>query len=113
MLLGTTPKTGEAYAAVPERPYHGKTMLVGLVLPRGCVPEKPCTASFVTNPQSIPDTPDMVVEEARVPEARDGHRHATMQRQIVASKQAKPQPGNRGGTFTPTGADEAAAPTQS
>ncbi len=112
MLLGTTPKTGEAYAAVPERPYHGKTMLVGLVLPRGCVPEKPCTASFVTNPQSIPDTPDMVVEEARVPEHRDGHGHATMRGEIVASKQAKRQPANGAVTFTPTGEEEAAAATE-
>jgi hypothetical protein len=103
-LLGPAQKTTEGeYAAAPERPYHGKTMLVGLVVARGCVAHEPCTAHLVANPKSIPETPDMVVEEERVPEHRDAHGHATLHGMIVASKQAKRQPADGPVTFTPSG----------
>jgi hypothetical protein len=83
-------------------------MLVGLVVARGCEPKKPCTASFVTNPKDVPDTPDMVVEEVRVPEHRDARGHATLRGQVVATDQAKRQPAQGPVTFTPSIEEEQA-----
>ena len=100
---------GEEYAA--RRPFRGKTMLVGVVLAEGCVPNQTCTASLVANPDTLAGTPGIVVEKVRVPEHRNSRGHATLQGEVVASDQAKRQPADGPITFiTPeTGAATALA----
>jgi hypothetical protein len=100
---------GEEYAA--HRPFRGKTMLVGVVLAEGCVPNETCTASLVANPDTLAGTPGIVVEKVRVPEHRNSRGHATLQGEVVASDQAKRQPADGPITFiTPeTGAATALA----
>jgi hypothetical protein len=89
---------GEEYAF--HRPYRGKTMLVGVVLPEGCVPSHTCTASLVPNPDEIAGTPGVVVKKVEVPEHRTAHGHATLQGVVVASNDANRQPADGPITFT-------------
>lgn len=109
MASGTALPAGEEFAA--HRPFTGKTMLVGVVLAEGCVPDHTCTASLVANTDEIEGTPGVKVEKVRVPERLNSRGHATLQGIVVASNQAKRQPADGPITFiTPeTGAATAFA----
>jgi len=75
-----------------ERPFHGKTMLVGIVLPEGCLPGHTCSASLVTNPDDFADTPGIAVREIQVPDHRTTGGHATLRGLVVATNLEKDQP---------------------
>ena len=100
-LLGTAPKTGGEYAAVPERPFHGDAMLAGIVYAPGCVPGELCTAHFVPEREAkeIKKTSDFAVAEVRVPKHQDAHGHATLHFMVVNTDQAKHQPADGPVTF--------------
>ena len=100
-LLRTTPGTGEEYAAVPERPFHGDAMLAGIVYAPGCVPGELCTAHFVPEREAkeIKKTSDFAVAEVRVPKHQDAHGHATLHFMVVNTDQAKHQPADGPVTF--------------
>src|SRR5712692_302947 len=80
--------------------YRGKTMLAGIVLPEGCLPNHLCTASLVTNPDEIAGTPGVVVRKIRVPEHKDSRGHATLEGEIVSTAEGKYQPADGPITFT-------------
>jgi len=81
------------------QPYHGKTMLVGIVLPEGCLPKHPCTASLVANPDEITGTRGVVVRKVRVPEHKDSHGHATLEGEVISSAHGEHQQAGGPTTF--------------
>ena len=101
--------TGQELAIARTRPYRGKTVLVGVVIAAGCVPNHTCTASLVPNPDEIASTPGLIVRKVRVPERKNPRGHATLQGQVVATNQAKRQPADGPITFTTPEAGTASA----
>jgi YD repeat-containing protein len=85
-------------ASAATRTYHGKTMLVGMVLPEGCVAGRPCTGRLVTNPDEIAGTSGIVVSKVRVPIRKDAHGHAVLTGEVVATNKGEAQPAD--GPFT-------------
>ena len=53
----------ELHRITEKSRFHGKTMLVGIVLPEGCLPGHVCSASLVTDPDDFADTRGIVVRK--------------------------------------------------
>ena len=98
----------ELHRITEKSRFHGKTMLVGIVLPEGCLPGHVCSASLVTDPDDFADTRGIVVRKIRVPERRSSNGHAVLRGLVVATNTEKDQSAAGPVTFKAPGEGSAA-----